>query len=133
MHKRHHAHRSSVTDGIADYDCFRAAADCGAVHAPYGFRITARGVLGDVHYLETERDRIFHRVLSGAQKEVVGPVFGVASDWAGADKCCRLDRNASALDDFGNRADVVLMGAGSTVGLDLQLGAANLASQRLAM
>ena len=33
MHKRHHSHRSRVTDRIADHDSFRATVDCGAIHA----------------------------------------------------------------------------------------------------
>ncbi len=67
------------------------------------------------------------------EQEVVGPVFGVAADGTGADEGCRLNGHAGALDDLGNRANVVLMGAGGAVGLDFQVGAADLARQRLAM
>ncbi len=133
VHQRDHAHRRRVTGGIADHDGLRAVANRGAVEPLNGFGIAAGGVLGHVHDVEAEPDRILHGVFRGALQEVVGPVFGVAADGAGADEGRHLDGNAGGLHDLGDRTNVVLMRAGCAVGLDLQLGAADLARQRLAM
>ena len=90
-------------------------------------------VFGHVHHVETERDRILHGILGSAQQEVVSPILRIAPDGAGADKRRRLDGNASALHDLGDGPNVILMGAGGAVGLDLHLGPANLARQGFAV
>ena len=82
-----------------------------------GFGIAARGVFGDVHRLEPERDRILDGFLGGGQQEVVRPAFGVAADRAGADEGCSLDGQAGSLHDFGDGPDVVLVGARRAVGV----------------
>ena len=96
-------------------------------------RIAACGVLGDIHDLQTLGHGELYRMFRGAQQEVVGPIFGVASDRARPDESSRLDGNAGALDEFRNRPDVVFVGARGAIRLDLQPGTADLPRQRLAV
>src|SRR4029077_13951011 len=89
----------------------------------------AARVLGDIHGFKAQRHRVFYRLLGGLEQEIVSPTLGVAADWAGTDEGRRLDVEPGTLHDFGDRPNVILMGAGCAVGLNLHLVADDLVSQ----
>ena len=132
-HQRERAHRSGVSRGVANHDGARAAVDRGRVQTLDHRRIAAAGVLGHVHRFEAERHGELHRLFRGLEQEVVGPVFGVAANRAGADESRRLDVQPGALHDLGDRPDVIFVSAGGAVGANLHLVADDLVGQRFAI
>src|ERR1700680_204775 len=124
------AHRRGVAGSVADYDGAGAAVDCRRVELLDRIRIATGGVLGDVHGIEAERDRVLDRSVSGLEQEVVGPSFGETTDGARSNESCGFDAQAGFLDDLGDWPDVIFMGARGTVGANLHLVRDDLAGQR---
>ena len=133
LHQGKRAHGRGVSRGIANHDGARAAIDRGRVQTLDHLRIAAGRVLGDVHGIEAQRHRVFHRLFRGLEQEVIGPVFGVAADRAGADEGGGLDVQPGALHDLGDRPNVIFVSARRAVGANLHLVADDLAGQRLAV
>ena len=122
-----------MSSGIANHDRARAAIDGGRVETLHHFRIAARGVLGDIHRFESERYGVFNGFFGGLKQEIVGPAFGIAADGTGSNESRRLYIQPGALHDFSDRPDVILMGPGGAVGLNLHFVADDLVGQRFAM
>src|SRR4030088_209781 len=74
------AHGSGVSSGIAEHETARAEIDGGGVELLHRFRIAARGVFGDVHDLEAERNSVLDGLFGGLQKEGAIPALGVAAE-----------------------------------------------------
>ena len=111
----------AVPGRIADHDGARAAIDRRRVKPLHGLRIAARGVLGDVHRIEAERNRIFHGLLGGLQKKIVGPAFRKPANGTRTDERRGFDAQAGLLHDLGDGTNIVLMRARSAVGANLHL------------
>src|SRR6476660_6916863 len=85
-HQGESTHWRSVSRGIADAYGSRPAVDRCRIKTLDRFRIAARGVLGDIHHLETERNCVAHSAVGSSQEEIVGPALGIAADGAGTKK-----------------------------------------------
>src|SRR3954470_521101 len=130
-HERECAHRSSVSGRVADHDGAGATINRCLVETLDHLRIAARRVFGDIHHAKSQRNRVFHGALSGLQEEVVGPAFGVAANWTGAQERCRFDIEAGSLHDLRDRTNIVLMSAGGAIRADFHLVIYDLSRQSL--
>ena len=119
-----------MSGGITDDDGARAAINRGGIEPLHRLGVAARSVLGDIHHLKPQRNGILNSLLRRLQQELVGPTFGVAADRTGSEKSSNLDVQAGFVHDFGNRPNVILVRAGSAVGLDLHLLIHDLTRQR---
>src|SRR5690242_15630472 len=131
LDQRERTHGRGMAAGIANHDGAGAMADGSGVEALNHLRLAATGVLGDVHDFQAERDRVLHRFFRSLEKELVRPAFGVAANGAGADESGGRNGQTYALGNFGDGTNVVLVGAGGTVGLDFQPRVSDLARQGL--
>ena len=129
-HQRQSAHGSGVSCGIADHNGPRAAIDRCRIEPLHCLGIAAGRVLGHIHRVEAERNRIFHGLLGGVQKKIVRPTFGETANGARSDEGCRFDRQTRLLHNLRNRADIVLKSARRTVGTNLHLVRDDLPRQR---
>src|SRR5690348_13495328 len=123
--------RRHVSTGVADHNCAGSAVNCRFVKTLDRFRIATRGVLGHVHHFKINRARELNGLLGCLQKEVIGPVLRIASNWTGADKSCCLDGNSDLLLNVGNGTNVVLVRTRRAVPSNREFGIANLARQPL--
>ena len=108
-----------MSGGVANNDGARAATDRRGIKTLDSRGIAASGVFRHVHGIEAQGDGKLDGLFGGLEKEVVGPIFGVAADGARSDKSRGFYGEAGALDDFGDGADVVLVSAGGAVGLNV--------------
>ena len=96
-----------MSDGIADAQTLRAMVQGIFEQARQHLGTGARRIFGDVG----TRQAVLHREVDRLSRQLehprLVPVFGVQPNWRGADKGHDLHRNAGALRDLGDGADVV--------------------------
>src|SRR5207244_7144358 len=114
-------------------DCSRTAVEARPIHTLHHLRITARPVLGDIHDLETERNRILHGLLCCVQQKIVAPAFRVTANRTRSKKRRRCNVQPGALHNLCNRPDVVFMRPSCTVRTDLHFVIDDLSRQCLHM
>jgi hypothetical protein len=118
-----------VTGSVANDDRAGATFNSRGVEPLDHRGIAAAGVLGHIHNFEAKRHGKLHRLLCSLKQEVFRPVFGIATEGTGSDKCGGLYLQAGSLHDFRNRTNVVFVGAGGAVGLNIHPAACNFAGQ----
>src|SRR5947207_15613533 len=119
MKERAHVIGSSMPHRIADHNRGGAMTDGRGVETFNCLGIAARGVFGYVHHLKTQRPGEAHRFFGRAEKKIVGPILGIASDGAGTEKRSYGNGHAGSLGNLGYWTDIIFMGSRGAVGFDL--------------